>query len=137
MKLSRHTALFVAAALGALAGPALAGNYGEGDPRPVPLVSANDRATVAADAQQWLKTAPTVGYPQGEPRAVVQVSANSRAMVQAEAELWVRSGLASVTSGEASADLSRPAYRQALAEYNRLRASPDFAALVQRLEGRG
>jgi len=120
MKTSVKTSLTLAALLGAIAGPALAGNYAEGDPRPVPLTSSTSRAAVAAEAQRWLQTAPHQGYPEGNPRAVASVSSNSREMVQADTLAWVRSGMAIATSGEAGADPTRPAYRQAVAEYARM-----------------
>ena len=44
MKTSLKTSLTLAALLGAIAGPALAGNYAEGDPRPAPLTSSTSRA---------------------------------------------------------------------------------------------
>ena len=130
MKTSFKTSLTLAALLGAIAGPALAGNYAEGDPRPVPLTSNTSRAAVAAETQRWLQSAPDQGYPEGNPRAVVRVTSNSREMVQADALAWVRSGMATATSGEAGADPTRPAYRQAVAEYARTSGMPETGTPV-------
>lgn len=126
----------VAALLAIAASPSLAGNYAEGDPRPVPLVSSATRADVAADTQQWLKTAPTQGYGDGIAQQAVAVSANSRAAVAADTQLWIQSGMAALQNGEAGADTSRPAYRQAMATYTRLRASPAYGALVEQFSSR-
>jgi hypothetical protein len=123
----------LAALLGTIAAPSFAGNYAEGDPRPAPLVSSTTRAAVTADAVQWLKTAPTQGYTSGYEQQAVVVSANSRAAVAADTQLWIRSGLAARQSGEAGADTMRPGYREAAAEYARLRASPAYGALVDQL----
>ena len=133
MKTSLKTSLTLAALLGVLAGPALAGNYAEGDPRPVPLTSSTSRADVASETQRWLQSAPDQGYPEGNPRAVVSVSSNTREMVQADTLAWIRSGLAAATNGEAGADPSRPAYRKAAAEYARLSGNPEAGAAVGRL----
>ncbi|KPU95696.1 hypothetical protein APR50_09745 [Variovorax paradoxus] len=133
MKTSLKTSLTLAALLGAIAGPALAGNYAEGDPRPAPLTSSTSRAAVTADTQTWLRGSVDQGYPEGNPRAVVSVSSNTRAMVQADTLAWMRSGLAAATNGEAGADRSRPAYRQAAAAYARLRNDPALGASDQRL----
>jgi hypothetical protein len=99
----------------------------------VPLASSTTRAAVTADAQQWLKTAPTQGYTDGISQQAAVVSANTRAAVAADTRLWMQSGLAAQQNGEAGADTSRPAYRQAVAEYNKLRASPAYGALVEQL----
>jgi hypothetical protein len=131
MKHTLKTSLAIAALLTAYGAPALAGNYAEGDPRPTPLVSSLSRAEVAADAQRWAQAAPTQGYPEGNPREVAMVSAGSRAAVMADTLIWMRSGLAAAQNGEAGSDLSRPAYRQAAAEYARLRSGPEYTALVQ------
>ncbi len=134
MKNSLKTSLTLAALLCAIGGPALAGNYAEGDPRPVPLTSSTSRAAVASDTQRWLQSSVDQGYPEGNPRAFVSVSSNSRATVQADTLAWTRSGLAAATNGEAGADTTRPAYRQAAAEYARLRGEqPEFGTPVQRL----
>lgn len=138
MKTSLKISLTLAALLSAIAGPALAGNYAEGDPRPVPLTSSTSRAAVALDTQRWLHSAADQGYPEGNPRAVVSVASNTRAMVQADTLAWIRSGMAAVTNGEAGADTSRPAYRQAAAEYARLSGSPvESGKPVQRLTQQG
>lgn len=121
MNISLKNPLLLAALLAAIAGPASAGNYAEGDPRPVPLTSAASRDAVVADTQRWLQGAEGSGYPEGHPRAAVSVFASSRAMVQADTLVWIRSGLAAVQNGEAGADMSTPAYRQAASEYARLR----------------
>ncbi len=101
MKTSLKTSLTLAALLSVIAGPALAGNYAEGDPRPAPLTSSTSRAAVAADTQRWLQSSVDKGHPEGNPRAVMSVSANTRAMVQADTLAWMRSGLAAATNGEA------------------------------------
>ncbi len=99
----------VAALLGAAAAPSFAGNYAEGDPRPVPLASSTTRAAVTADAQQWLKAAPTQGYTDNIAQAPAAVSTNTRAAVAADTRLWLQSGLAAKQNGEAGADATRPA----------------------------
>ena len=66
------------------------------------------------------------------------MSFNTRATVQADTVAWMRSGLAAASIGEAGADTTRPAYRQAAAEYARLRGEqPEFGAPVERLTQRG
>ena len=126
----------VSSLLGLAAAPSLAGNYAEGDPRPVPFSSSTTRAAVSADARQWLASAPTQGYAEGSPQPEPRVSANSRAAVAADTRLWIRSGLAAQQNGEAGADPSSPAYRQAAAEYARLRTSPAYGALIDELDSR-
>jgi hypothetical protein len=123
--------------LTAITGSAFAGNYAEGDPRPAPLTASMSRAAVIADTQRWLQSAPDQGYPQGNPRAVVTVSSNTRGAVQADTLIWMRSGLAAAQLGEAGADLSRPVYQRAAAEYARRRNSPEFAALAQDIDRKG
>ncbi|WP_454908291.1 hypothetical protein [Variovorax gossypii] len=134
MKRSFKTPFAIAIFLTAFAGSAFAGNYAEGDPRPAPATASMSRAAVIADTQRWLQDAPDLGYPQGNPRAVVNVSSNTRAAVQADTLIWVRSGLAAAQLGEAGADLSRPVYQRAAAEYARRRNSPEFTALAQDIE---
>lgn len=124
----------VAALLGLMAAPSFAGNYAEGDPRPVAMNSSTTRAAVASDAQQWLKTAPTQGYTDGISQQAAVVSANTRAAVAADTRLWMQSGLAAKQNTESGTDASRPGYRQAAAEYARLRASPAYGALVDQLK---
>ncbi|MET3497150.1 DUF4148 domain-containing protein [Variovorax boronicumulans] len=126
----------VAALLAIASAPSFAGNYAEGDPRPVPFASATTRAAVTADAQQWRKDAPTQGYTDGISQHATVVSANTRAAVAADTRLWIQSGLAAQQGGEAGADTTRPAYRQAVAEYQKLRASPAYGALVEQLATR-
>lgn len=102
--------------LAAAAAPALAGNYAEGDPRPVAITSTTSSSTVAAETRAWSRTAPTLGYPQGDSKPLtVQVS--SRAAVEADTMRWVRSGLSSVQYSEAGADVARPGFRQAAHAY--------------------
>ncbi|RSZ29543.1 MULTISPECIES: hypothetical protein [unclassified Variovorax] len=137
MKRSLKTPAALAILLTAIAGPAFAGNYAEGDPRPAPLTASTSRAAVMADTQRWLQTAPDQGYPQGNPRAVVSVSSNSRAVVQADTMIWMRSGLAAAQLGEAGADISRPVYQRAAADYAQRRAGPGFAALVEDIKHKG
>lgn len=137
MKTSLKTSLTLAALLGAIASPALAGNYAEGDPRPVPLTSSTSRAAVASDTQRWLQGSLDQGYPEGNPRAVVSVSSDTRATVRADTLAWMRSGLAAATNGEAGADKARPAYRRAAAEYARLRGErPEFGTPEERVTQR-
>jgi hypothetical protein len=136
MKRSLKTPLALAALLAAIAGPVSAGNYAEGDPRPAPLTASTSRAAVDADTQRWLQSSPTQGYPEGNPRAVTSVSSNTRAVVQADTLIWMRSGLAAAQNGEAGADVARPAYRQAAAEYARLRGGPEFGGLVESITRR-
>lgn len=128
------TTATVAALLGVFAAPSFAGNYAEGDPRPVATTSSTTRAAVTSDAQQWLKTAPTQGYTDGISQQAAVVSTNTRAAVAADTRLWMQSGLAAKQNGEAGADVTRPGYRQAAAEYTRLRASPAYGALVDPLK---
>jgi hypothetical protein len=128
------TTATVAALLGVFAAPSFAGNYAEGDPRPVPMTSSTTRAAVTSDAQQWLKSAPTQGYTDGISQQAAVVSTNTRAAVAADTRLWMQSGLAAKQNGEAGADVSQPGYRQAAAEYSRLRASPAYGALVDQLK---
>ncbi|WP_431273243.1 hypothetical protein ACQ858_13550 [Variovorax ureilyticus] len=125
MQMSALRLPLAALVLTAAAVPAFAGNYAEGDPRPVALSSSVSGSAVAADTRAWMASAPTVGYPEGNPRAVVQVQENTRAAVQADTMNWIKSGLASVQFGEAGADPSRPTYRQAAQAYAEMRnASP-------------
>ena len=133
MNISRKHSLLLTLLLGAIAGPASAGNYAEGDPRPAPPSSATSRDAVAADTRRWLQNAPDRGYPEGHPRAAVSVSANSRAMVQADTLIWIRAGLAAAQNGEAGADMSTPAYRQAAAEDGRLRSDAEVGARADRI----
>lgn len=107
----------IAALLGVASAPSLAGNYAEGDPRPVATTSSVTRAAVASDAQQWLKAAPTQGYTDGIAQQAVVVSTHTRAAVAADTRLWIQSGLAAQQNGEAGADVTRPGYRQAVANY--------------------
>ena len=134
MNISRkNSLLLLPLLLGAIAGTASAGNYAEGDPRPAPLTLTVSRDAVAADTRGWLQSAPDRGYPEGHPRAAVGVSANSREMVQADTLIWIRSGLAAAQNGEAGADMSTPAYRQAAAEYARLRSGAEVGARADRI----
>lgn len=133
MNISRKHSLLLTVLLGVIAGPALAGNYAEGDPRPAPPTLSTSRDAVAADTRGWLQNAPDRGYPEGHPRAAESVSANSRAMVQADTLIWIRSGLAAAQNGEAGADMSTPAYRRAAAEYARLRSGAEVGARADRI----
>jgi hypothetical protein len=107
----------IALFLGVASTPALAGNYAEGDPRPVATTSSTTRAAVAADARQWLKSAPTQGYTDGISQRAEVVSTHTRAAVAADTRLWIQSGLAAKQNGEAGADVTQPGYRQAAAKY--------------------
>ncbi len=102
--------------LTAAAAPALAGNYAEGDPRPVATTSTTSSSAVAAETRAWSRTAPTLGYPQGDSKPLA-VQVTSRAAVEADTMRWVRSGLSSVQYSEAGADAARPAFRQAAHAY--------------------
>jgi hypothetical protein len=57
----------------------------------------------------------------------------TRAEVLADLTIWRESGLADAQSGESAADPVSPAYIAAMARYQALRASPQFALLVQRI----
>ena len=61
---------------------------------------------------------------------VDQPSTVSRAEVLAEVEIWKRSALAQLESGDIT-DVFSNQYRRAQARYAALRASPQFAELVQ------
>lgn len=111
----------VSLALAAAAAPVFAGNYAEGDPRPVALTSNISRTAVEVATRAWMPTAPSAGYMQGDPRPVAQVSQLSRAVVQAETMNWVSSGLAAVQYGERGADPSNLAYVQAARKFASLR----------------
>lgn len=126
LRLPLISVMFVAAAA-----PAFAGNYAEGDPRPVALTSSATRDAVATDTRVWMVTAPSAGYTEGDPRPVAQVGQNSRAVVQADTMNWIRSGLAFVQYGEAGADRSRPAYLQAARAYANLRGAGQDAQTSQ------
>ncbi|MFM9927028.1 hypothetical protein VLK31_28860 [Variovorax sp. H27-G14] len=107
----------IAVLLCAVSAPSFAGNYAEGDPRPVASTSSVARAAVASDTQQWLKAAPTQGYTDGIAQQAAVVSANTRAAVAADTRLWMQSGLAAKQNSEAGADVAQPGYRQAAAQY--------------------
>lgn len=102
--------------LAAAAAPALAGNYAEGDPRPVAIMSTVSSSAVAAETRAWARTAPTLGYPQGDSKPLT-VQVTSRAAVEADTMRWVRAGLSTVQYSEAGADAARPSYRQAAQAY--------------------
>jgi Domain of unknown function (DUF4148) len=57
----------------------------------------------------------------------------TRAEVLADLAIWRESGLADAQSGESAADPVSPTYIAAMARYQALRASPQFALLVQRI----
>jgi hypothetical protein len=107
--------------LSAAAIPALAGNYSQGDPRPVAFTSTASPAAVAAETRAWMAIAPTGGYPQGEHRTLAPVNQQSRAVVQADTKNWIASGLSTVQYSQAGADRARPAYVQAAEAYVDLR----------------
>jgi hypothetical protein len=121
----------LATLLGATAAPSFAGNYAEGDPRPVSTTSTATRAAVEADARQWLKAAPTQGYTDGISQQPVVVSAHTRAAVAADTRLWIQSGLAARQNGEAGADPAQPGYRQAAADYMNRRTAAQAQAQAQ------
>lgn len=126
IRLSLLSVVLTAAAI-----PALAGNYAEGDPRPVAFTSTASPAAIAEQTRAWMATAPTGGYPQGEPRAIVQVNQNSRAMVQADTKNWIASGLSTVQYSQAGADRARPSYVQAAKAYADLRNASLSARTAQ------
>lgn len=129
---TRFTRFSIAAALlAAVAAPAFAGNYAEGDPRPVAFTSSVSSASVAADTRAWMASAPTVGYPEGNPREVAQVGQNSRAAVVADTMNWIKSGLAATQFGESGADMSNPKYRQAANAYATLRGTGSDTRMTQ------
>lgn len=107
LKSSYTTSAAIAFVLATSGSVALAGNYAEGDPRPVPSVSTVKRAEVATEARQWLKTAQVPGYPEGNPRPSATDSNNSRAAVKAGTVEWVRSGVSASQFGEANAGLDQ------------------------------
>jgi hypothetical protein len=57
----------------------------------------------------------------------------TRAEVLADLTIWRESGLADAQSGESASDPVSPNYLAALNRYQALRASPQFALLVQRI----
>lgn len=57
----------------------------------------------------------------------------SRAEVLADLVIWRESGMANLHSGESVSDPVRPDVLAAMERYAGLRASPQFAALVQRI----
>lgn len=131
MQVSSFRLTFLSILLAAAAAPAMAGNYAEGDPRPVALTSSTTRDAVAISTRAWMVTAPSAGYAEGDPRPVGQVGQSSRAVVQADTMNWIKSGLASVQYGEAGADRSRPAYLKAARAYANLRGAGQDAQTSQ------
>ena len=123
MQISSLRLPLVSLLFAAVAAPAIAGNYAEGDPRPVARTSNVSGAQVAADARAWMATAPTVGYPDGNPQAVVQVREKTRAEVRADTMNWVKSGLAGVSYSDAYASANHPAYIKAMSAYAQLRGT--------------
>lgn len=105
------------------AAPAFAGNYAEGDPRPVARPSTASSAAVAADAREWMATAPTVGYPDGNPKSSVQVREKTRAEVRADTMNWINSGLAGLSYSDAYANANHPAYLKAKSAYAQIRGN--------------
>ena len=57
----------------------------------------------------------------------------TRAEVLADLTIWRKSGLADAQSGESASDPVSPNYIAAMARYQALRTSPQFAQLVQRI----
>lgn len=128
IRLSLLSVVLCAAAI-----PALAGNYAEGDPRPVAFTSTASPAAVAAETRAWMATAPTGGYPQGDHRGAALVNQNSRASVQVDTRAWIASGLSTVQYSQAGADRARPAYVQAAKAYDNLRSSNQSTQTSQAL----
>jgi hypothetical protein len=60
----------------------------------------------------------------------------ARAEVIADMLVWRRAGMAAFGRGEASPDTFSPEFRNARARYAAMRASPEFAALVQAIARR-
>jgi hypothetical protein len=58
----------------------------------------------------------------------------SRAEVLANMQIWRESGSADLQSSESASDPTRPEYIAAMARYRALRASPEFAQRVARIE---
>jgi hypothetical protein len=58
----------------------------------------------------------------------------TRAEVNADVQVWRLAGLEDLNRGERSPDTNSYEYRQAVATYQYLRASPQFALLVQQLQ---
>lgn len=63
-----------------------------------------------------------------------QPSQISRAEVRADLALWTRAGLAALNQGDRDV-LGTPEYRARVAEYQRLRSGPEYAAELQRQGG--
>ncbi|MBS0339750.1 MAG: hypothetical protein JSS56_04440 [Proteobacteria bacterium] len=110
------SATILSLSFAAAAMPAFA-DYAEGDPRPQPLPTQATHAQVAAQTQQWLATAPTVGYPEGNPREFAQVGQNNRAQVSADAMAWSKAGLSGLAYGDAPLSGNQAAYEQASKSY--------------------
>ena len=62
-----------------------------------------------------------------------QSSMLTRAEVLADLEIWRESGMADLDRGHATPPFYSARYQHAKAEYERLRASPQFATLVNRI----
>lgn len=60
----------------------------------------------------------------------------TRAEVLADFHLWRLAGLQDLNRGDAGPELESPEYRRAQAKYAFLRASPQYAALVEELSRR-
>lgn len=101
-------------------------------PKAAPAPSTVSRADVQAQAAKAPPSPFADSYPsRGSVHNARFVPQVSRAEVMADAQIWRESGLALLDAGEAP-DRDSAAYRQAQAKYDELRASPYFAALVQR-----
>ena len=70
------------------------------------------------------------GMPSDSP---VALSTASRAEVIADLQTWQRAGLDTLSAGEAGADVFSTRYLTAQANYEQLRAAPEFAMLVARI----
>jgi hypothetical protein len=58
----------------------------------------------------------------------------SRGEVLADMQIWRESGLADLQTGESASDPTRAEYITTMARYHAMRASPEFAQRVARIE---
>ncbi len=65
--------------------------------------------------------------------ATARSTATNRAEQKADILIWRAAGLEALENGEESPDTNSAQYRQAMAKYEYLRASPQFTALVEQL----
>jgi len=60
-------------------------------------------------------------------------STRSRAEVRADLAMWQRSGMDHFYQGRGPVDVFSPKYRRSYAEYQRLRAGPEYQAELDRI----